>query len=274
MATAPGNRPRIGVTCDLVEEPVEPGTARPEEVAPGRAHAPGPSHAAPGSAHKQVRRRAVQAMTYVDAIHAAGGLAILLPPVPELAQAQVQAVDGICLTGGRDVDTAALPGGGPTHPRATVMHPTRQRHEFALLAALDRRPELPALGVCLGMQLMGLHHGGRLNQHLPDTLPTADRHTGDFAHPIAPTPAWASGATGGLSARAGVTSNHHQALEQPGRLRVLALSDDGVIEAVDDPGRPFYLGVQWHPERTADEALGVEIFRRLVRAAAAPGQHA
>ena len=62
-------------------------------------------------------------------------------------------------------------------------------------------------------------------------------------------------------------SSHHQAVRETGRLRVVAVADDGVIEAIDDPGRRFYLGVQWHPERTGDVSLGAGVFARLVEAA-------
>jgi putative glutamine amidotransferase len=154
--------------------------------------------------------------------------------------------------------------GAPTHPQAKPMHPDRQAFETALLKALDARPQTPVLGVCLGMQMMALHAGGKVNQHLPDTLPTAAQHGGDSQHRVK-----AVGANPALAgAEAGpVTSHHHQAVENPGKLRVVAASEDGVIEAVDDPARAFYLGVQWHPERTALESLGQRLFEKLVEAA-------
>ena len=63
-------------------------------------------------------------------------------------------------------------------------------------------------------------------------------------------------------------SHHRQAVTDPGGLSIVARAADGVIEAVRDAGRPFYLGVQWHPERTRDERLGAGLFRELVGAAA------
>ena len=66
-----------------------------------------------------------------------------------------------------------------------------------------------------------------------------------------------------------VHSDHVQALEDPGRLEVLATSDDGVIEAIFDPEHPFRIGVQWHPERTTDPAVGAGVFRDLLTAAEA-----
>ena len=116
------------------------------------------------------------------------------------------------------------------------------------------------------MQLMALRAGGRLNQYLPDT------HTADVVerhrrgeHPIT------IDAHGGVLPRASgvIHSNHQQAIEDPGSLRVIAAAD-GIIEAIDNPEHPFYLGVQWHPERapSQDEGpLNLGLFRSLVLAA-------
>lgn len=134
--------------------------------------------------------------------------------------------------------------------------PSRQEYETILLRTLStQRPDAPVLGVCLGMQMMSLAAGGRLNQHLPDTHPTHADHW-DRDHAIVPT-------THALPPGI-VHSRHRQAISDPGSLSILATSPDGLIEAVGDPSRPFYLGVQWHPERTADHALGSELFRRLI----------
>ncbi len=236
-------KPLIGITCDIVLGSALGGAA--------------------------VRERHQCPQTYSDAVARAGGVPVLLPPIVELAGAHAAACAGFVFIGGDDPRTEAF--GVPTHPAATPLHPRRQAYELALLAALDR-PEhtgRPALGVCLGMQLMALHKGGTLNQHLPDTLPlaAAARHVKDFAHPIVPETGVA-GAAAVLGARAGalVASNHHQAVSNPGRLRVIARADDGVIEAVDDPARRFYVGVQWHPERTSDAGLGDALFARLIAA--------
>ena len=114
----------------------------------------------------------------------------------------------------------------------------------------------PGLGSCLGMQRRGLHRGGALDQHRPETLATSGLHWPGSTHHI-------RGALGdGV-----VPSHHHQALSDAGGLRVVATATDGVIEAVRDDRRPFYLGVQWHPERTAVEQFGAGIFRALVSAA-------
>lgn len=211
-------------------------------------------------------RDATQRRTYIDAVTAAGGVPVLLPPpggddagVRAVARAHLDLVDAIVLTGGNDPDLTRR--GKVNHPASTLMHPHRQRYEEALLALLDERRATPALGICLGMQQMSLHAGGDLIQHLPDELPSAGEHTGDHHHAVRPIVAHEVVREGEAA------SWHHQGVRSAGRLRVIAHAHDGLIEAVDDPSRPFYVGVQWHPERTRDAATGARIFEALVAAA-------
>jgi putative glutamine amidotransferase len=188
---------------------------------------------------------------YVRAVAEAGGVPVALPCRADLVGRYLDLCHGFLLTGGGD--PAMERWGIATHPLATPIDPQRQEFELALLAALDERPQTPVLGICLGMQLMGLHAGGSLEQHLPDSLPTAAEHWGSRMHEVG------GDLGGGL-----VCSHHRQALTAAGNLKVVACAPDGVIEAVTDPQRRFYLGVQWHPERTAEDALGMDILRRLV----------
>ena len=162
---------------------------------------------------------------------------------------------GLLLSGGDDPRMEAW--GTTTHPRANPIASRRQEFELALLDALDSRPQVPVLGVCLGMQLMGLHAGGALDQYLPESLATAGAHWGGVEHPVI-----------GELADGLVHSHHRQAIVDPGSLRVAATAPDGIIEAIESRDRPFYIGVQWHPERTADETLGAGLIRRFVEAAA------
>ena len=220
---AHSTRPRIGITADI---------ARDEH----------------GRARHQVRA------TYIDAVIAAGGLPIILPADANLRAELISAVDGVIMIGGDDVDTRPL--GIPLHPQAKVMDAARQVADFALLKQLDATPEMPVLAICLGMQLMGIHHGAELIQHLGDQLPDSDRHRNDYQHTVT------SALGDGL-----VASSHHQALGSAAHLEVIGVSDDGVIEAIRDAARPFYVGVQWHPERTEDKTMGLGVIRRLVDAA-------
>ena len=193
--------------------------------------------------------------TYVRAVEAAGGRAVVIPPDPESAEI-VRVLDGLVLAGGPDVDASRY--GAPADPR-TDSRPERDAGELALVGA-----DLPILGVCRGMQLLAVAHGGRLHQHLPDVV-GHDKHRP------------ALGVYGSHGARfvrgsliervmegdGEVNSYHHQGVAHPGRLTVTGWADDGTIEAVEDPARPFLLGVQWHPEADGD----IRPFRALVEAA-------
>jgi len=117
---------------------------------------------------------------------------------------------------------------------------------------LQYREDVPVLGVCLGMQWMSLVAGGRIDQDMSEQL--AQIHA-DGNHSI----------VGSLGAGI-VDSHHHQAIVDAGSLVVVATSKDGVIEAVQDPHRHWYVGVQWHPERTEDVELGQGLFNQLIHA--------
>jgi putative glutamine amidotransferase len=198
--------------------------------------------------------RLVLSRAYVAAVRRAGGVPVLLPCEESCAADYLAVCDAIIMSGGDDPATEQW--GVATHPCARRMDPRRQAFEVALLRLLDAQPAKPVLGICLGMQLMALHAGGALDQYLPETLPTAGLHWGRVEHEV-------SGELG----RGVVLSHHRQAVIDTGTLRAVAHAPDGIIEAVRDGRRPFYIGVQWHPERTRDDGLGEGLVRALVAAA-------
>ncbi|MDX1681957.1 MAG: gamma-glutamyl-gamma-aminobutyrate hydrolase family protein [Phycisphaeraceae bacterium] len=202
------------------------------------------------------------ATAYANAVADAGGVPVILPHQPDLAEDYVQRMAGLVLTGGVDPDTESF--GESLHPRARPMDPTRQAFELALIRAAHQRDDRPVLGVCLGMQLMALDAGGRLDQYLPDTLANPGHHADDTRHGLVPghrLPTWWPEKTGE------VVSSHQQAVADPGELNVIARAADDVIEAVNDPDHPFYVGVQWHPERGGEGPVNRGLFRALVNAA-------
>jgi putative glutamine amidotransferase len=233
---------------------------------------------APRSANGEPRRVNLR-RTVIDAIVRAGGTPLLLPPVASQAGAHAAICAAFVFTGGDDPRTEEFDPRVPTHPRATVMDQDRQAHETALLRFLrDEAPDKPVLGICLGMQLMALVAGGELNQCLEDDTATHGDHApprekpdGDQVHSII--------AEHALLASGEVNSWHRQAVRAPGpapgpgSMRIVARAHDGVIEAIDDPSRAFYLGVQWHPERFDDVGLDQSgpladgLFRAMVAAA-------
>jgi putative glutamine amidotransferase len=192
---------------------------------------------------------------YARAVERAGGLPILLPFRADLSLIPDYAdlIDGIVFTGGDDLDPALF--GEARHPNAIAVDPDRQRFELALIAEIERR-KMPALGVCMGSQLMNIHRGGSLIQYLPDESRESaveHRHLGDntYRHPIRLEP---QSLLGKAIGRPEIIANsrHKQSVRKLGRgLRVNAVAPDGVIEGFEDPDLPLFLAVQWHPENLA-----------------------
>lgn len=203
---------------------------------------------------------------YVTMIEQAGALPMIVPAVKSLEEARevLARLDGLLLTGGKDIDPREY-GQTPRHPDRLAT-PERIASDLAYAhAAMEA--DLPALGVCLGIQVMNVADRGSLFQHLPEDLPGALGHEDDDAgkspdHEIAIEPGTKLRALLGVE-KATVNSYHHQSIAQvaPG-WRLAARAPDGVIEAIERPDRFFCLGVQWHPERM----LGSEITRRLAGA--------
>lgn len=202
--------------------------------------------------------------SYAEAIARAGGVPVLLPPLDaSSAAAAVARLDGLVVTGGADVDPARY--AAEPHPRTSGWRADRDAWELALLDAADARA-LPVLGICRGMQVMAVHRGGSLDQHVPETV-------GHETHsPTGPEFGETEVATrpgtrlaGLVGDRGHVACHHHQAvLAHPG-FTAAAFAGDGTLEAMEDPGARFVLAVQWHPETREDAGL----FAGLVAAASA-----
>jgi putative glutamine amidotransferase len=191
---------------------------------------------------------------YVRAVERAGGRALLVPPDEDGVEETLDALDGLILSGGNDVDPAAY--GAEPHAETGGVRPERDRGELALLeGALTR--DMPVLTVCRGSQLLNVARGGDLVQHLPEVVgDEKHRETpGVFsAHDVRVDPESRLGAL--LGDRAPVKSHHHQGFGRVGGgLRETAWADDGTLEAVEDPSKRFALGVLWHPEEDDDAAL-------------------
>jgi putative glutamine amidotransferase len=202
---------------------------------------------------------------YPRYVTAAGGLAVMLPPDParDAAARVVERLDGLVLAGGEDIDPARY--GQAPHERAGAPCPERDGWEFALLAAA-LESGTPVLGICRGMQVMNVHAGGTLLQHLPDEVGHEGHNprVGVFStHAVKAVPGTLTGSLlGGVTE---VATHHHQAVDRLGEgLVAAAHTDDGTVEAIEFPGPGFAMGVQWHPEMRED----LEVVRALVRAAA------
>src|SRR5690242_8112596 len=116
------------------------------------------------------QRAALLPFSYVTAIQRAGGLAVMIPPDPELVEApdeMLDQLDGLILAGGADVDPSAYD--AEPHPATRGTVPERDRSEIALARRAVER-DMPVLGICRGMQVLNVALGGTLRQHLPDDV--------------------------------------------------------------------------------------------------------
>ena len=203
---------------------------------------------------------------YVKAVAENGGIPLVLPTISgeEILRRYVDELDGLVLVGGADVPPSAY----ARQPHETVKVMTMQRYNFERrLISLWWAGGKPLLGVCLGMQFTNVVAGGTLIQDVPSQVGTKIGHRGYHQVNIDPSSSLAQILDAG---EAFVYSNHHQAVKDVGkRLRIIAHSDDGVVEALERIDGKFGLFVQWHPELTDDTKHRDAIYGALVRACAA-----
>ncbi|MFJ4208785.1 gamma-glutamyl-gamma-aminobutyrate hydrolase family protein [Paenarthrobacter sp. NPDC089675] len=205
---------------------------------------------------------AILPATYVEAVVAAGGTPLLLPPAGT-DPSVLDLVDGLIVVGGPDVDPSLY--GQEPHP-TTRPQPLRDGHDSQLLhGALARG--LPLFAICRGAQLLNVVLGGTLVQHIPDINPDANCQPAPGVYGEA-----SFSTTPGsliedlLGPSAASPCYHHQAMDSvPDQLRVTARSADGMVQAVETTAGSWVLGVQFHPEQNPHD---LRLFRGFVEAAA------
>jgi putative glutamine amidotransferase len=206
---------------------------------------------------------------YIEGVNRAGGIAVLLPPQPidtDIVERVLDGLDGLIITGGRDVDPASY--GQRPHPATDepdAANRERDALEFALVDGAIRRG-MPLLGICRGAQVINVALGGTLHQHLPDVIGHTHHQQGNA---VFSTSAVRTVPGTRLAALIGDSSDaqcyHHQAIDRLGEGLIVSAQDtDGVIEAVEIPGANFVLAVQWHPEERLDD---LRVFSAVVEAA-------
>lgn len=212
---------------------------------------------------------------YVQAVQEGGGLALILPVDPVLAESPDQVldlIDGLMLVGGADIDPGAY--GKVAHRETVDTVPERDAFEIALARAAIAR-DMPVLGICRGMQLINVALGGTLHQHVPELYGHHEhrRVVGSFDgadHDVLLSEGSLAARAAGESRHA-TKSHHHQGVDRLGKgLTVSGRSTlDELPEAIELPDRSFVLGVQWHPEAdTASRVIGA-----FVAAAATSAAH-
>lgn len=217
---------------------------------------------------------------YALAVMAAGGDPVWLEPFLILAARTPEEIladlDGLLLSGGDDIDPRYY--GEPLLPEAGVEIDARRDAAELLVTRAALAAGLPILGICRGIQTLNVAAGGSLHQDLGlenlDAVTHQQKGSGkadwEPAHSIAVEAASRlASILGGVQAE--VNSFHHQAVKAVASgFAVTARAPDGVIEAIEHPGRPFVVGVQWHAERMVDHQAGQRrLFEALIAAARA-----
>lgn len=204
---------------------------------------------------------------YVDAVVAAGGVPVVLPYLSsgEHIDQILSAVDGVILTGGPDVEPSYY--GGRRDPSVQTPIPERDTFEIALARGIFAK-DMPALGICRGLQVLNIAAGGSLYIDIPSAMPSAQAHWKELTEPahfirIDPESRLARMCA---MTKACVNSQHHQAIRDlADTFRVSATAVDGIIEAIESVVHRCVIGVQWHPERIWDvEAASERLLKSFV----------
>ena len=213
-------------------------------------------------------QRAYLDSEYLDFLLDSGALPFPIAPTqnPDQLDAVLDHLDGILFTGGLDLDPSLWR--EKPHPKTKLLHARRQQFEFTLYEAVQKR-RLPIMGICLGIQMINVAHGGSLYQHIgefpgkidhgQDGRSTEHKVTLDRGSRL-----FALLKTDNLT----VPSCHHQGVNRLGDgLLAAAVAGDGVVEAVERVEYPFLMAVQWHPERDPGNPISRTILKEFLSAA-------
>ncbi len=223
-----------------------------------------------------IRRR------YADYLSQAGALVAIIPPSEDESDLRISLdrFDGLFVPGGPDIDPSLYGAAAPEGAAADAYHRFRDDSEIALIrSAYEDR--MPLFCVCRGLQVMNVAFGGTLYQDIRSHGGEAHWLEDEHEDPILPAHEVKLVEDAPLAElfptdTIAVNSMHHQAIDRVGRgLRAAALgpafhlpNDDEapVVEALYHPQRPFFLGVQWHPEYGLDDGPSMTLARAFVAA--------
>jgi putative glutamine amidotransferase len=209
---------------------------------------------------------------YIDAIKAAGGIPVIIPPLEAAVfERLLPGLDGMLMIGGEDYPPTMY--GKQTEAKTVIMQGERADFDAAVVKAVLARASMPYLGICAGSQILNIASGGELIQDIPTHKPESKiSHSGKDGWQGAPgkhvvTLSKNSKLAGLLGdAPLAVPTSHHQCVSTLGKnLVVAATAEDGITEAVEAPGDRFVVGVQWHPER--DFERNAPLFKEFVKQA-------
>ena len=204
---------------------------------------------------------------YYKSVVRAGGVPVIIPPVSDTAAIinTLEHIDGLLLSGGGDYDPHYA--GEEPWPTLGDINQERDLPEL-LITQLAYNRQMPIMGICRGIQTLAMTLGGHVRQDISDIQQLNHSQKEDRSvathqvHVEKDSVLFNIFAKGILS----VNSFHHQAVDDAGpRFRVVAKSDDGIIEAMESTEYKSIIGVQWHPECLED---GLPLFQWFVGEAA------
>ena len=206
--------------------------------------------------------------SYIEALENAGAVPVIIPVTGNRRTLDfyIETCDALLFSGGQDIQPQLY--GEETQPHCGALVPVRDRIEsyiFERAMALDKI----IFGICRGFQMINVACGGTLYQDLKIDHGTGIKHRMDepfnrSAHLVTAVPGTPLAALLG-EAPFEVNSVHHQGAKVLGKgLEAMAISEDGIVEAVYMPERRFVRAVQWHPEwyfkENADSAALIQEF--------------
>lgn len=184
---------------------------------------------------------------YVSAVEKSGGLPLILVPAMDNVSQIADFIDGLLLPGGNDIspeyygEKISVPSGC-----LKIVRKERSDFEIALLKEVVKRKK-PVLAICYGMQLVNAAFGGSLYQDIETQVKGAINHR-EGQHDIKIIQSLAFSPQPSVFT---VNSSHHQAVKAlADGFEVFAVSEDGIIEGFYKKNYPFFICVQWHPERS------------------------
>jgi len=207
---------------------------------------------------------------YMQGLEEAGALPLILPlTVSEIVLKQaIVFFDGFLFTGGQDLDPKLY--GHEKTARCKEICEARDQMEAYLFREAVLNQNKPALGICRGIQLFNALLGGTLYQDIPVELPGAKNHANrppydapaHSVHIIQKSPLYELTGKDNIE----VNSYHHQGINKIAEgLEIMAVADDGLIEAVYMPDRPYVWAVQWHPEFSLKDETSKKLFSSFVK---------
>ena len=210
---------------------------------------------------------------YMRGLEEAGAVPVILPlTVSETVLKQTADIcDGFLFTGGHDVNPKLYQ--QEKTDRCGEICDERDQMEAYIFHEAVLKQNKPALGICRGIQFFNVMLGGSLYQDIPTELSGAITHVKGPPYDV---PAHSVRILAQTTLyelmgkeRIEVNSYHHQGINKIAEgLEVMALADDGLIEAVYMPAHPYVWAVQWHPEFSLNDEFSKKIFASLVRNAA------